>query len=99
MAKKLKTVRLVLMGIGEVPILSQKAVEILVGKIPTPDALKAVAEACATSEIDPATDLHATADYRRTLIRALVARSLQNPSIAPKKEVNMTKLFPVSVNS
>jgi CO/xanthine dehydrogenase FAD-binding subunit len=73
---KVKNVRMVLMGVGEVPILSQKAGEMLIGQKPTEEALKALADACATSEIDPATDLHATADYRRTLIRALVVRSL-----------------------
>jgi aerobic carbon-monoxide dehydrogenase medium subunit len=82
---KVKNVRLVLMGIGEAPILSQKAVEILNGQIPTSEALKAVAEACATSEIDPATDIHATAEYRRTLIRALVARSLTESIARAKK--------------
>ena len=74
--EKVKNVRLVLMSVGEVPILSQKAVEMMVGEKPTADVLKAVAEAVATSEIDPATDLHATADYRSTLIRVLVTRSL-----------------------
>src|SRR5512133_2386465 len=81
---KVKNVRLVLMSVGEVPILSQKAVEIMVGIKPTADVLKTVAEAVATSEIDPATDLHATADYRRTLIRVLVTRSLAE-SIARAK--------------
>ena len=71
-----KAVRLVLMSVGEVPILSLKANEILIGQEPTVEAIKAVAEAAASSEIDPATDLHATADYRRNLIRVLVARSL-----------------------
>lgn len=74
--EKCKAVRLVLMSVGEVPILSQKAAEILVGQKPTDEVIKAVAEAAAASEIDPATDLHATADYRRNLIRVLVARSL-----------------------
>lgn len=81
---KVKNVRLVLMSVGEVPILSQKAVEIMIGVKPTSDVLKAVAEAVAASEIDPATDLHATADYRRTLIRVLVTRSLAE-SIARAK--------------
>ncbi len=81
---KVKNVRLVLMSVGEVPILSQKAVEIMVGVKPTAEVLKSVAEAVATSEIDPATDLHATADYRRTLIRVLVTRSLAE-SIARAK--------------
>ncbi len=71
-----KAVRLVLMSVGETPILSRKASHILVGHEPTVEALKAVAEAAAASEIDPATDLHATANYRRNLIRVLAARSL-----------------------
>lgn len=83
--EKVKSVRLVLMGVGELPILSQKAQEILAGEIPTAEALKAVAEACATSEIDPATDIHATADYRRTLIRALVTRSITESIARAKK--------------
>jgi carbon-monoxide dehydrogenase medium subunit len=69
-------VRLVLMSVGEVPILSQKAGQILIGQEPSTEVIKAVAEATATTEIDPATDLHATADYRRNLIRVLVVRSL-----------------------
>ncbi len=67
--------RLVFMAVGEVPILSQKAPEILVGNAPSQEAFKAVSEA-ALSEIDPATDLHATADYRRNLIRVLTVRCL-----------------------
>lgn len=82
---KVKNVRLVLMSVGETPILSQKAVEILVGEKPTAETLKAVAEAASTSEIDPATDLHATADYRRTLIRVLVMRSLAESIARAKK--------------
>jgi carbon-monoxide dehydrogenase medium subunit len=83
--EKVKNVRLVLMSVGEVPILSQKAVEIMVGEKPTAEVLKAVAEAAATSEIDPATDLHATADYRRTLVRVLVMRSLAESIARAKK--------------
>lgn len=70
-----KDVRMVLMCVGEVPILSQKAIEILVGNAPSTEAYEAVAEAIQV-EIDPATDLHATADYRRSITRALVVRSL-----------------------
>ncbi len=72
---KCKDVRMILMGVGEIPILSNKAVEILVGNEPTKEVIEAVAEA-ADSEIDPATDLHATAEYRRSITRVLVVRSL-----------------------
>jgi len=71
-----KNVRMVLMSVGEVPILSQKAGEILIGNAPTKEAIEEVAELAATEEIDPATDLHATADYRRSITRVLVVRSL-----------------------
>jgi CO/xanthine dehydrogenase FAD-binding subunit len=82
---RVKSVRLVLMSVGEVPILSQKASELLIGQEPTAAALKAVAEAAATTEIDPATDIHATADYRRNLIRVLVVRSLAESIGCAKK--------------
>jgi len=66
----------VLMSVGEFPILSQKAGEILKGNAPTREAIEEVAELAASTEIDPATDLHATADYRRSITRVLVVRSL-----------------------
>jgi len=75
-ANRCKDIRMVLMSVAEVPILSQKAVEILVGNEGSAEAFREVAEAAATTEIDPATDLHATADYRRNLIRVLVVRCL-----------------------
>jgi CO/xanthine dehydrogenase FAD-binding subunit len=70
-----KEVRMVLMGVGEMPILSQKAGELLVGQKPSEELFKAVSEAV-QPEIDPATDLNGTAEYRRDLIRTLVPRSL-----------------------
>ena len=70
-----KSVRLVFMAVGEVPILSQKAPEFLVGNAPSQEAFKAVSEA-ALEEIDPSTDLHGTAGYRRNLIRVLTVRCL-----------------------
>ena len=70
-----KSIRMVLMGVGEMPILSKKVGEILVGQKPSEEVYKAVADAV-QSEIDPATDLNGTAEYRRDLIRVLVPRSL-----------------------
>jgi CO/xanthine dehydrogenase FAD-binding subunit len=73
---KCKDVRMVLMSVGEVPILSQKAGEILIGNTPTREVIAEVAEVVTSEEIDPATDLHATADYRRSITRVLAVRSL-----------------------
>lgn len=71
-----KEARVVLVSVGDTPILSKKAPQILVGQEPKSEVLKEVAEAIVASEIDPATDLHATAKYREQLVRVLVERSL-----------------------
>lgn len=70
-----KQVRMVMISVADTPALSKAAVRILEGQKPTPEAFKEVAEAV-QSEIDPGTDVHATADYRRQLVRVLVNRSL-----------------------
>jgi CO/xanthine dehydrogenase FAD-binding subunit len=79
-----KSVRLILMGVGEMPILSQKVSDLLVGQQANEDLFKTVAEAV-QSEIDPATDLNGTAEYRRDLIRTLVPRSLSTAFDRAKK--------------
>jgi len=71
-----KDVRLVMMSVGDRPTPSEKAVAILVGVKPSEEAFQAVAEAVIANEIDPATDIHATADYRSQLVRVLVVRAL-----------------------
>jgi len=82
---KCKNVRMVLMSVAEVPILSQKAGEILIGNKPTKELIEEVAEAAVTGEIDPATDLHATADYRSSITRVLIVRSLTEAFERAKK--------------
>lgn len=69
-------VRMGLISVGDMPILSQAAGKILIGQKVTPEAAKQVAEIAAKSECDPGTDVHATAEYRRHLVRVLVEQSL-----------------------
>jgi carbon-monoxide dehydrogenase medium subunit len=71
-----KQIRIVLISVGDTPILSKEASRILVGQKPGAEAFEAVAEAIVKSEIDPGSDVHATADYRKHLTRVLVLRSL-----------------------
>jgi CO/xanthine dehydrogenase FAD-binding subunit len=71
-----KQIRIVLISVGDTPILSKEASRILVGQKPGAEAFEAVAEAIVKSEIDPGSDVHATADYRKHLTRVLVVRSL-----------------------
>lgn len=79
-----KDVRMILMGVGEMPILSQKVNGLLVGQDAKPDLFKEIGEAV-QSEIDPANDLNGTAEYRRDLIRTLVVRSLSTAFDRAKK--------------
>ena len=81
---KCKSVRMILMGVGEMPILSQKVSEMLTGKEGSEELFKEIAEAV-QSEIDPATDLNGTSEYRRDLIRVLVQRSLSTAFERAKK--------------
>jgi carbon-monoxide dehydrogenase medium subunit len=68
--------RMVMISVADTALLSEAAPRLLVGQKPTPEAIRAVAEEAAGKEIDPGTDVHATADYRRHLARVLVERSL-----------------------
>jgi carbon-monoxide dehydrogenase medium subunit len=69
-------VRMALISVGDTPTLSQAASKILVGQKLSPEAVKEVADIAARSECDPGTDVHATGDYRRHLVRVLVEQSL-----------------------
>jgi CO/xanthine dehydrogenase FAD-binding subunit len=71
-----KQVRLVLGSVGDMPLLSQVASNVLNGQVPTPAMFMEIAEKAAKSECDPGTDVHATAEYRRHLVRVLTVRSL-----------------------
>jgi CO/xanthine dehydrogenase FAD-binding subunit len=48
----------------------------LIGQTPTPEALRAAAEKAADDEIDPGSDIHASAEYRRHLSKVLARRTL-----------------------
>jgi aerobic carbon-monoxide dehydrogenase medium subunit len=71
-----KQVRLGTISVADTPLLSQVAPKMLVGQKPTTELIESVAKAIVATEIDPGTDLHATAEYRRHLIHVLTIRSL-----------------------
>lgn len=65
---------LVLMAVGDAPI-RVRAIEALRGEQPTPETISAAAESL-DGEIDPPNDLHATAAYRRHLVKSLARTTL-----------------------
>jgi CO/xanthine dehydrogenase FAD-binding subunit len=68
--------RLVFLGLGAQPIDARGATKQMIGAMPTPQAIQAVAETV-DAEIDPSSDIHASADFRRHLARVLTRRALE----------------------
>ena len=69
--------RLVYLSAGDGPISAPEAVGMLKGEEITPELIEAVAQKAATDEIDPGSDIHATADFRRHLANVLTRRALE----------------------
>lgn len=68
--------RSVCLGLGAQPIDARSAAKQIIGAMPSPQAVQAVAEAV-DAEIDPSSDIHASADFRRHLARVLTRRALE----------------------
>ena len=69
--------RLVYLSAGDGPISAPEAASLLIGEEVTPDLVAAAAEKASTDEIDPGSDIHATADFRRHLANVLTQRALE----------------------
>jgi carbon-monoxide dehydrogenase medium subunit len=68
--------RLVFLSAGDGPVDARRAAGTLVGQEPTAEAIRAAAEIAARDEIDPGSDIHASAEYRRHLAAVLAQRTL-----------------------
>jgi carbon-monoxide dehydrogenase medium subunit len=69
--------RLVYLSAGDGPISASAAAGMLIGEELTGDLITAVAEKASVDEIDPGSDIHATADFRRHLANVLTRRALE----------------------
>ncbi len=68
--------RLVFLSVGDGPVEARQAEETLRGQIPSPELIRAAAEAAASADVDPSSDIHASADYRRHLVKVLARKTL-----------------------
>ncbi len=67
--------RLVFFSVGDGPVQAVSAVQTLLGQLPSEATIRAAADAVG-QDMDPPSDIHASADFRRHLARALARRAL-----------------------
>ena len=72
----IRQARMVFLSAGDRPMEARRAAEVLTGQAPTPEAIEAAAETAASGDIDPSSDIHATAEFRRHLAKVLARRAL-----------------------
>jgi carbon-monoxide dehydrogenase medium subunit len=72
-----RAAKLVYLSVGDRPVNARRAAELLTGESITAGLIQAVAETAATTEIDPAGNVHASAAYQRHLVKILTGRALQ----------------------
>ena len=68
--------RLVYLNVGEVPMVAEQTAVSLQGQPLDDDTIKAAAAMATQNEIEPTTDVHATAAYKRHLAKVLTIRAL-----------------------
>jgi carbon-monoxide dehydrogenase medium subunit len=69
--------KLVYFSVGDGPVEAPQACAVLQGQAPTPEAIQEAAEVAGTTDIpEPNSDINASSDYRRHLIKVLGGRAL-----------------------
>lgn len=68
--------RVALLSVGDGPVLAVRAAAALAGQPPSASSILAAAELAAREDVDPPSDIHASAAYRRQLVRVLTRRAL-----------------------
>lgn len=69
--------RVALLSVGDGPVLAVEAGRTLVGQNRSDEVLRSAADAAATRDVDPPSDIHASAAYRRQLVAVLTRRALE----------------------
>ena len=69
--------RLVYLSAGDRPVEAKQAAALLAGQEISPETIAAAAEKASRDEIDPAGDVHASAEFKRHLARVITGRVLR----------------------
>ena len=69
--------RIVFLSVGDGPVEARQGADVLMGEVMTSESIRAAAETAASVDIDPSSDIHASADFRRHLSGVLARRALE----------------------
>ncbi len=82
--------KIVLFSVSDQPVEAVKASQILTGQTLENGAILEAAQVASTEEIDPSSDIHATAEFRRHLANVLTRRAVEQ-AVAKAKENGKAK--------
>lgn len=68
--------RIALLSVGDAPVLATQAAQALLGQNANAQIISEAAQIAAHKDIDPGSDIHASADFRRHLAKVLTERAL-----------------------
>ncbi|MEW5938522.1 MAG: xanthine dehydrogenase family protein subunit M [Chloroflexota bacterium] len=71
-----ESARMAFLSAGDRPMEAHQAAELLKGQKPTAEVIQAAAEKASSADIEPGSDIHATAEFRRHLANVLTRRAL-----------------------
>jgi CO/xanthine dehydrogenase FAD-binding subunit len=77
-SQKFQKANIVMLAVGERALLAHEAAKMLAGQPASEQNIQNAARVVASREIDPGTDIHATAEYRRHAAQVLVERALKD---------------------
>jgi carbon-monoxide dehydrogenase medium subunit len=78
--------RIALLSVGDGPVLARNAAQALVGRAVDDRSIDDASRSAADRDVDPPSDIHASAAYRRHLSSVLVARALKVAAARATKE-------------
>jgi CO/xanthine dehydrogenase FAD-binding subunit len=80
--------RIVLFSVGDGPVPAQNAADIVQDQQPSDELFRAAGEAASTLDVDPSSDIHASAAYRRQLVKVLSRQALEQAAEKARAATN-----------
>jgi carbon-monoxide dehydrogenase medium subunit len=77
--------KIILFSVSDQPVEAAKASQILIGQSLENGAIREAAQVASTEEIDPSSDIHATAEFRRHLANVLTQRAVEQAAVRAKE--------------